>query len=465
MKAGEGSRTMTAYDFDFFCIGGGSGGVRAARIAAQHGARVGLAEERYLGGTCVNVGCVPKKFLVYGAQYAHGFQDAAGYGWQVGAPVFDWPTLIANKDTEIQRLNGVYRRLLEGAGVTVFDGRATLVDAHTVRVNGRDITAERILIAVGGWPELPDQPGAKDYGITSNEVFHLPAFPRRVVVAGGGYIATEFASIFNGLGAQVCQLYRGHMILRGFDQDVREFVAEELVKTGIDLRFHTIIDRIEKAGDCLVAELSDGSRLECDAVIYAIGRKPMTQGLGLAQVGVATNERGAITVNEQYQTSVPSIYALGDVTDRVNLTPVALGEGHALADTLFGNRPRRIQYDNIPTAVFSIPPVATCGLTEAQARARFGAGVDIYRTSFKPMRNTLAGRDQRTLMKMVVARESQRVVGMHMVGDDTPEMIQAIAVAMNAGATKQDFDATIGLHPTAAEEFVTMRTKVPDPVD
>jgi len=453
---------MARYDYDLFTIGAGSGGVRASRIAGQHGARVAVAEERYLGGTCVNVGCVPKKFLVYAAGFGAAMEDAAGYGWSVGDRSHDWATLIANKDKEIQRLNGIYRRLLEGAGVTVFDGRAKLIDEHTVEVAGQRVTAERILIATGGWPELPDQPGAKEYGITSNEVFSLPEFPKRLIVAGGGYIATEFASVFNGLGAEVTQLYRGHRILRGFDDDVREFLIDELIKTGIQLRFNTIIDRIEKAGDCLMVTLSDGRQLEADAVVYAIGRRPMTAGIGLEGVGVELDARGAIKVNADYQTSVPNIYALGDVTNRVNLTPVAIAEGHALADTLFGGRPRGVAYDNIPTAVFSIPPVATCGLTEAEARAKFGA-VDIYRTSFKPMLHTLSGRDQRTLMKLIVDRESQRVVGCHMVGTDTPEMIQGIAVAMNAGATKQVFDRTIGLHPTAAEEFVTMRTKAPDP--
>ncbi len=455
---------MSQYDFDLFTIGAGSGGVRASRIAAGHGARVAVAEERYFGGTCVNVGCVPKKLLVYGAEYGQAFADAAGFGWTVENVRHDWNALIAAKDTEINRLNGIYRRLLDGAGVTIYEGRATIVDAHTVEVNGSRVTAERILIATGGWPELPSEPGAKEYGITSNEVFYLKTFPRRVVVAGGGYIALEFASLFNGLGAQVTQLYRGGQILRGFDKDVRDFVADELRKAGIDLKLNTIISRIEKTDSGLIAHLSDGTALECDAVVYAIGRKPMSYGLGLENVGVETDKAGAIKVNDQYQTSVPSIYALGDVTNRVNLTPVALAEGHVLADRLYGNRPRDVNYENIPTAVFSIPPVATVGITEEQARATLPGGVDIYRTNFKPMRHQLSGRDQRTFMKLVVDRATQKVVGCHMVGTDTPEMIQGIAVAMNAGATKQVFDNTIGLHPTAAEEFVTMRTKVPDPV-
>ena len=455
---------MSQYDFDLFTIGAGSGGVRASRIAAGHGARVAVAEERYFGGTCVNVGCVPKKLLVYGAEYGQAFADAAGYGWTTENVRHDWNALIAAKDQEIGRLNGIYRRLLEGSGVTIFEGRASIVDAHTVQVDGKRVTAERILVATGGWPELPDQPGAREYGITSNEIFYLKEFPRRVVVAGGGYIALEFAGLFNGLGAKVTQLYRGRQILRGFDIDVREFVAEEVRKSGIDLRVNTVIDRIEKVGDGLIAHLSDGTVLECDAVIYAIGRKPLTRGLGLEAAGVEVDEAGAIKVNDQYQTSVPSIYALGDVTNRVNLTPVALAEGHVLADRLYGNRSRDVNYDNIPTAVFSIPPVATVGITEERARATLAGGVDIYRTNFKPMRHQLSGRDQRTFMKLVVDRATQKVVGCHMVGADTPEMIQGVAVAMNAGATKQVCDNTIGLHPTAAEEFVTLRTKSPDPV-
>ncbi len=455
---------MSRYDYDLFTIGAGSGGVRASRIAGQHGARVAIAEERYFGGTCVNVGCVPKKLLVYAAHYAHDMEDAAGFGWTVGERSHDWGRLIAAKDKEIARLNGIYRRLLEGAGVTIFEGRARLVDPHTVEVAGQRVTAERILIATGGWPELPDQPGAREFGITSNEVFYLDRFPKRLVVAGGGYIATEFACVFNGLGAKVTQLYRGSRILRGFDTDIREFVGEELVKTGIDLRFNTIIDRIEKAGDCFIADLSDGSKIECDAVVYAIGRVPLTRGLGLEEAGVALDARGAVVVNERYETSVPHIHAIGDVTNRVNLTPVALAEGHVLADRLFGGTQRDVNYLNIPTAVFSIPPVASCGLTEEQARASLGA-VDVYRTTFKPMRHQLSGRDERTLMKLVVERATQRVVGCHMVGADTPEMIQGVAVALNAGATKKTFDSTIGLHPTAAEEFVTMRTKSPDPIE
>lgn len=453
---------MAGYDFDYFVIGAGSGGVRSARIAAQHGAKVGIAEEQYLGGTCVNVGCVPKKLLVYAAHYGHDFHDAAGFGWTVPPARHDWATLIANKNTEIERLNGIYRRLLEGAGATLFESRAMLLDPHTIKVGDQTVTAERILLATGGRPVLPDEPGAKEYGITSEDAFYLPEMPKRVIVAGGGYIAVEFAGIFHGLGAQVTQLYRGSMFLRGFDGDVRETLAEEMAKSGVDLRFHTIITRIGKSHDCLMVELSDGAILEADAVLYAIGRTPNTQGLGLEAAGVATDAKGAITVDESYRTSVEHIYALGDVTDRVQLTPVAIAEGHWLADTLFGpGRDQGVNYANIPTAVFSTPPIGTVGLTEEQARAH--GPVDIFTSGFRPMKHTLTGRQERSLMKLVVDRPTQKVLGAHMVGPDAGEILQGLAIAINAGATKADFDRTIGIHPTAAEEFVTMRTRAPDP--
>lgn len=457
---------MTSYDFDYFVIGAGSGGVRSARIAAGHGARVAIAEDRDLGGTCVNVGCVPKKLLAYAAHVSHEIEDAAGYGWTIGRRGHDWARLIANKNSEIARLNGVYGRLLEGSGVRLIQGRARLIDAHTVAVNGDRYTAERILIATGGRPVLPDEPGAKEYGITSDDAFYLKDLPRRVIVAGGGYIAVEFAGIFNGLGSRVTQLYRGGMVLRGFDDDIREALAEELVKTGIDLRFHTIVSRIEKAHDCLLAHLSDGTVLETDCVLYAIGREPNIDGLGLDAVGVATNARGAIQVDGDWQTNVPGLYAIGDVTDRMNLTPVAIAEGHALADALFAGKRRTVRYDTVATAVFSQPPVATVGMTEAAARAacaQTGGDVDVYLANFKPMKHTLSGRDERALMKLVVDAQSDRVLGVHMMGADAPEILQGFAVAMTCGATKADLDATIGIHPTAAEEFVTMRTKAPRP--
>ena len=454
---------MADFDFDFFVIGGGSGGVRAARIAAGHGARVGIAEERYLGGTCVNVGCVPKKLLVYAAHFSRDFVDAAGFGWTVGDREHDWGRLITNKNTEIERLNAVYRRLLDTSGAEVFDARARLIDRHELEVGGRRIRAERILIATGGWPVVPDEPGAREHGITSNEVFFLEEMPRRVVIVGGGYIAVEFAGIFNGLGADVVQLYRGPLFLRGFDDDIRTTLAEEMAKAGVNLRFQTRIAGIERTGAGLAVRLADGSEVETDCVLYATGRRPNSVGMGLEEVGVSCDRHGAVIVDEDYRTTVPNIYALGDVTNRINLTPVATAEGHALADTLFGSRPRRVSYENVATAVFSTPPAATVGCTEAEARMR-GMEVDIYKSSFRAMKQTLSGRDEKTMMKLVVERRTQKVVGCHMVGDDSGEIMQGLAIAVNCGATKADFDRTIGIHPTAAEEFVTLRTKEPDPV-
>ena len=455
---------MADYEYDYFVIGAGSGGVRSARIAANHGARVAIAEDRDLGGTCVNVGCVPKKLLAYAAHFSHDFQDARDFGWTVGESRHDWARLIANKNEEITRLNGVYRRLLEGAGVTLIEGRASLVDAHTVAVGDDWHTAETILVATGGWPVLPEEPGVREHGITSNEAFFLDRLPGHVIIAGGGYIAVEFAGIFNGLGSKVCQLYRGPMFLRGFDDDVREVLAEEIARSGIDLRFNTIIARLEKTSDCVLAHLTDGSVIEADVVMFATGRHPNTVGIGLENAGVVLNPRGAIVVDGDYRTSVPNIYAIGDVTDRINLTPVAIAEGHALADTLFGGKPRGVDYQDVPSAVFSSPPVGTVGLTEADARAKYGE-VDIYRSSFRPMKHTLGGREERTMMKLIIDRATDRVVGCHMVGLDAPEITQGVAVAMTCGATKAQFDRTIGIHPTAAEELVTMRTKAPDPAD
>ena len=453
---------MAEYDFDLFVIGGGSGGVRAARISAGHGARVGLAEDRYMGGTCVNVGCVPKKLMVYAAHFAHDVEDAAGFGWSVDGHRHDWATLIANKDEEINRLNGIYRRLLDAAGVQIFDARASLVDAHTIAVGGTKVTAERILIATGGWPVVPEDEIGSEHGITSNEVFHLDRLPNRVIIAGGGYIAVEFAGIFTGLGARVTQLYRGPLFMRGFDDDMRAFLAKEMTKSGVDLRFNTKITRIDKSGGSLIVHLTDDVMMEADCVLYATGRRPNTRNLGLEDLGVALDRAGAVVVNAEFQSSVPHIYALGDVTNRVNLTPVATAEGHALADTLFGGRPRRVGYENIPTAVFSTPPCGTVGLTEKEARARYGA-VDVYKSDFRPMKHTLSGREERTMMKLVVDRDTDRILGVHMVGPDAGEIMQGIAIAMNCGATKADFDRTIGIHPTSAEELVTMRTPMPDP--
>ena len=452
---------MTTYDYDFFVIGGGSGGVRAARIAGGHGARVAVVEERYLGGTCVNVGCVPKKLLVYASHFGEDFEDAAGFGWSVGERRFDWAQLIANKNNEIGRLNEVYARMLGGSGVEVFDGHAHLVDAHTVAIGEQTYSAEYILVAVGGWPVKPDVPGA-EHAITSNEAFFLESLPERVVVVGGGYIAVEFAGIFYGLGARVTQLYRGPLFLRGFDDDVRAALAEEMAKKGIDLRFNANIAGIARADGALRATLEDGATIDADCVMYATGRAPLTANIGLEDAGVALNAKGAVVVDDYSKTSVDNIYAVGDVTDRVNLTPVAIKEGHAVADTLFGGRPTRADHADVPSAVFSQPSIGMVGLTEAEARATYGA-VDVYRSHFRPMKHTLSGRDEKTLMKLIVERATDRVVGVHMVGPDAGEIIQGIGIAVKCGARKADFDATVGIHPTSAEEFVTMREPVADP--
>ena len=452
---------MSDYDFDLFVIGAGSGGVRAARMSAGMGAKVGIAEDWNLGGTCVNVGCVPKKLFVYASHFREEFHDAEGYGWTVGDRQFDWKTLIANKNAEISRLNGVYGRLLDNAGVELFRARATVVDAHTVDVGGKHITAERILVATGGWPSVPDIPG-KEHITTSNEVFFLEDLPKRAIVVGGGYIAVEFAGIFNGLGVETTQLYRGPLFLRGFDEDVRGFLRDEMVKKGVDLRFNANIASIEKTSDGLVATLEDGSVVETDLILYATGRHPNTKGLGLEQAGVELSKKGAIVVNEDLQTSVPSIYALGDVIDRVALTPVAIAEGMVFSHNTYKGEARKMDYRDIPTAVFSQPSIGTVGLSEQDARKKYGE-VDVYRSDFKPMKHTLSGGEERTLIKMIVDRSSDRVVGFHMVGPEAGEITQGIGVAFKAGATKADFDATIGIHPTSAEEFVTMREPVAPP--
>lgn len=449
-----------SHDFDLFVIGAGSGGVRAARFAAGFGARVAVAESRYLGGTCVNVGCVPKKLLVYGAHFTEDFKQAAGFGWSLGEANFDWPTLIANKNREIQRLNGIYRNLLVNSGVSLLEGHARILGPHQVEVNGQAYSAGHILIATGGWPQLPKIPG-KELAISSNEAFHLQQLPRRVLVVGGGYIAVEFASIFHGLGAQTSLLYRGEMFLRGFDGAVRRHLREELDKKGLDLQFNSDIERIERLADgSLLATLRDGRELPTDCVFYATGRRPMLDNLGLENTAVELDERGFIRVDEQYQTREPSILALGDVIGRVQLTPVALAEGMAVARRLF--RPeeyRPVDYRNIPTAVFSLPNIATVGLSEEQARAE-GFQVKIFESRFRPMKLTLTDSQERTLMKLVVDADSDRVLGCHMVGPEAGEIIQGLAVAIKAGATKQIFDETLGIHPTAAEEFVTLRTPV-----
>ncbi|KAB0549879.1 glutathione-disulfide reductase [Pseudomonas argentinensis] len=448
------------YDFDLFVIGAGSGGVRAARFSAGYGARVAVAESRYLGGTCVNVGCVPKKLLVYGAQFADEFEHAEGFGWTPGQASFSWPTLIANKNREIERLNGIYRKLLVGSGVTLLEGHARLLDEHRVEVDGKTYSAERILIATGGWPHIPDIPG-HEHAINSNQAFFLDELPRRVLVVGGGYIAVEFASIFNGLGAQTSLLYRGELFLRGFDNSLRTHLHEELGKRGLDVQFNTDIARIDKQADgSLQATLKDGRTLEADCIFYATGRRPMLDNLGLENTGVTLDDKGYIEVDDEYQTKAPSILAIGDVIGRVQLTPVALAEGMAVARRLFKpDEYRKVDYRMIPTAVFSLPNIGTVGLSEEQAREA-GHQVKIYESRFRPMKLTLTESDERTLMKLVVDADTDRVLGCHMVGPDAGEIVQGLAIALKAGATKQVFDETIGVHPSAAEEFVTLRTPV-----
>jgi glutathione reductase (NADPH) len=448
---------VAQYDYDLFTIGAGSGGVRASRMSASFGAKVAVAEERYLGGTCVNVGCIPKKLLVYASHFADDFRDAEGYGWTTGGSRFDWTQLIANKNKEIQRLNGIYRKVLVDAGVKVIEDHAEVIDPHTVMIGGKKITAKYILVAVGSWPMVPEFSGSQ-YAITSNEAFYLPALPERVVIVGGGYVGVEFAGIFHGLGARTTQLYWNDLFLRGFDRDIRTSLAEEMRKRGIDLRFKSDIAKIEKAGKTLKATLTDHSVIEADQILYATGRLSKTPKLGLEDAGVQLKYNGAVVVDEYSKSSVDSIYAIGDCTDRMMLTPVAIAEGMAVANTLFNDKPTRPGYLNVPTAVFSMPNCGTVGLSEEEARER-NYRVDIYRTAFRPLKHTLTGSDERTMMKLVVDQTTDKVLGCHMVGPEAGEIIQGLAVALNCGATKAQFDATIGIHPTAAEEFVTMRTK------
>jgi glutathione reductase (NADPH) len=453
---------MARYDYDLFTIGAGSGGVRASRVASSLGARVAVAEDTYLGGTCVNAGCIPKKLFVYASHYREDFEDAAAYGWSIGGPRrFDWKSLLENKDNEIARLNRVYARLLDEAGVERIEGRATLLDAHTVAVGERRHTAANILVATGSKPWLPPVPGI-EHAITSNHTFHLERFPDRVVVVGGGYIAVEFAGIFHGMGAAVTQLYRGPLFLRGFDDDVRRALAAGMRKKGIDLRFEKNATAIERSGSGLRVRVDDGSALEADQVLYATGRVPKTASLGLEKAGVELDGSGAVMVDEYSRSSVPHIYAVGDCADRIMLTPMAIAEGVAFARTVFAGTPTRPDYEGVPTAIFSQPQVGSVGLTEAEARERCGE-IDVYRSEFRPMKHTLTGRDETAMMKLVVERASGRVLGCHMVGPDAAEITQGLAIALKCGATKAQFDATIGIHPTAAEEFVTMRERIPDP--
>ncbi len=446
---------MAEYDYDLFVIGAGSGGVRAARMAGGFGAKVAIAEERYLGGTCVNVGCIPKKLFVYAAHYAEDFHDAAGYGWQVSEANFDWNTLLNNKNNEIKRLNGIYANLLKRNNVVLYNGRAVLTGPNTVSVNGETISARRILVATGGWPHIPDIPG-REHVISSNEAFYLETLPERAVIVGGGYIAVEFAGIFHGLGVDTTLIYRGDLFLRGFDGEMREFLAEQMRLKGIKLLFNTRINSMEQQGSRYLVNASGTAPLPADLVMYATGRRPNTANLGLETAGVKLNDKGAIVVDDEYRSSVSSVYAIGDVTDRMNLTPVATAEGTALANNLFNNQSRRVDYRDVPTCIFSQPNLGTVGLTEEQAREEY-ANVEIYKSRFTSLKHTLTGSDEKTLMKMIVDKDTDRVLGVHMVGADAGEIIQGIGIALKAGATKATFDATIGIHPTAAEEFVTMR--------
>jgi glutathione reductase (NADPH) len=452
------------YDYDLFVIGAGSGGVRAARIASLAGARVAVAEEYRIGGTCVIRGCVPKKLLVYGAECAQHLADAKGYGWSIGDATFSWPALRDAVQKEVGRLSGIYNSNLAKAGVTAFEERAELVDAHTVRLakSNSEITAERILVATGGRPYLPEGLPGIELGITSNEAFHLPELPRRVLILGGGYIALEFANIFAGLGSEVRIAHRGDRVLRGFDDDLRAHMHIESERIGVKLTMKTTITRLEAAGDARRATLSTGEKLETDVVLYAIGRVPNTAGLGLERAGVKLDEAGAVIVDEYSKSSVDSVYAIGDVTNRMNLTPIAIRDGHAFADSVYNGRPTPVDHRSVPSAVFGRPPIGTVGLTETDARRSHGQ-VDVYRTNFRPMRTAFIGGEQRTLMKLVVDAKTDQLLGVHIAGPDAPEMIQLAAVAVKAGITKRQWDSTVALHPTAAEELVLMREKVAAP--
>jgi glutathione reductase (NADPH) len=449
-----------AFDYDLFTIGAGSGGVRASRVSAQLGARVAVAEESRLGGTCVNVGCIPKKLMVLASHYREDFEDAAAYGWTVGERRFDWPTFLANKDREIARLNDVYRRLLEQNGVEILAGRATVLDPHTVQVGDRRVTAAHILVATGSRPRLSTGQGS-ELAITSNEIFHLPEQPKRVLIVGGGYIAVEFAGILHGMGTAVTQIYRGECFLRGFDDDVRSVLADEMRKKEIDLRFGLDLAKLERldAGRGIRATLTDGSTVDVDHVLLAIGRVPNADGLGLEAAGVVRKPSGAIAVDELSCSSTPSIHAIGDVTDRINLTPVAIHEGMALAATLFGGKPTKPDHRGVPSAVFSQPSIGTVGWTETEAR-KLCEKVVIYRSRFRTLKHTLTGRTETMMMKLVVDAATDRVLGCHVVGSEAAEIVQGFAVALKCGATKAQLDATVGIHPTSAEELVTMREPV-----
>ncbi len=450
---------MPRYDYDLITIGAGSGGVRASRLAAKYGARVAVIENSRVGGTCVMRGCVPKKLLVYGAHFAHLFEDAVGFGWQVGALAHDWGAMITAKNKELDRLEGVYNSLLRNAGVHMVAGRGVLADANTVDVGGKRLTADRILVATGGWPVVPDFAG-RQHVITSNEALDLPSRPQRIVIVGGGYIAIEFAGIFNALGTDVTLVIRRGQVLRGFDQDVRAALSQELEKKGIKIRRECTVRSVEKTAAGFTVALDAGEALLTDCIMYATGRAPNTEDMGLAQAGVRVGANGAVTVDGWNRSSIENIFAIGDVTDRINLTPVAINEGRVFAETFFNKNPMMLDYANVASAVFSQPPVSVVGLTEEAARKDHRVRVFISR--FRPMKHTLSGRDERTMMKLVVDKDTDKVLGCHMVGEDAPEIIQGLAVALKAGATKAQFDSTVGIHPTAAEEFVTMRDPVPE---
>ena len=445
------------FDFDVFVIGAGSGGVRAARMAAGEGARVAIADDRALGGTCVNVGCVPKKLYTYASHFSHDFENAKGFGWKLGSATFDWPKLVNNKKTEISRLNDIYANLLNNSGAHIIRGYAYLKDPHTVTVNGTDYTAKRIIIATGGTPNIPNVDYA-DLLISSDEIFDLPKFPQRLLVVGAGYIALEFACIFQGLGSQVQVSYRGDLIMRSFDDDVRRFLDQEMRKQGIDIHYQSQVSNVVRQPDqSLLVTFLDGNQTEVDQVLMAIGRKPRLTGIGLEKLGIKTTAQGTIAVNQKFQTNIDSVYALGDVTGGIELTPVALAEAMTLVNHWYGDGTKTMEYDLVPTAVFTQPNIGTIGLTEEQALKKHGK-ITIYRSDFKPMKHNLSGSDERSFMKLIVDAITDRVIGLHIVGEGAGEMLQGFAVAMKAGATKADFDATIGIHPTSAEELVTMRT-------
>ncbi len=446
---------MTDFDHDLFVIGAGSGGVRAARIAAGHGANVAVAEEFRVGGTCVIRGCVPKKLLVYGAHFAEDLVDARRFGWTLEGKAFDWATLRDNVLAEVDRLNGIYLNTLENHKVTVYPERAVFLDPHTLDVGGKRVTAKHILIATGAQPLVPTLPGA-EHGITSNEVFHLEALPKRLIIAGGGYIANEFAGVFHELGVEVTLINRGDTILRGWEPALRDRLLTISMTKGLNFKFNCAMDHVEKTGDGVRLHVKDGDPIDADLLLWAVGRRPNVEGLGLAAAGVELDDRGAIRVDADSATNVPHIHAVGDVTDRIQLTPIAIREGHAFADSVFGGKPWRVDYNAVPSAVFSNPPLGSVGLTEAQARNNLGS-VKIFTSDFRPMRNVLAGRNERALYKLVVDEATDKVVGAHMIGPDAPEILQAVAIAIKAGLTKAQFDDTVALHPTMSEELVLMK--------